>query len=63
MGALIGRMAYAGKKSGGAKFAVTRYLIGTVCFPLYLIFGLPITIVGFFGGGKQKKWNQAATAA
>lgn len=63
LGALIGWMAYAGRKSGGAKFAATLYLIGTVCFPLYLIFGLPITIVGFVGGSKQKKLNKAVTAA
>ena len=61
LGSLIGWIAFAGKKSGGAKFAATLYLIGTICFPIYMFFGLPITIFGFVGGGKQKKINQAAT--
>lgn len=57
LGCVFGWIAYAGKKSGGAKFAATLYLIGTLCFPVYLFFGLPITIIGFVGGGKQKKIN------
>lgn len=61
LGCLIGWIAYAGKKSGSAKFAAILYLIGTICFPVYLFFGLPITIVGFIGGGKQKKINNTAT--
>lgn len=62
LGCLIGWISFASKKSGGAKFAATLYLIGTICFPVYLFFGLPITIVGFIGGGKQKKINRAITA-
>lgn len=61
LGCLIGWIAYAGKKSGGAKFAATLYLIGTICFPVYIFFGLPITIIGFVGGGKQKKINTAVS--
>lgn len=63
LGALIGWISYLAKKSGGAKFAATLYLLGTICFPVYLLFGLPITIVGFIGGGKQKKINQTVKAA
>ena len=62
LGCLIGWIAYAGKKSGAAKFAATLYLIGTICFPVYLFFGLPLTIVGFIGGGKQKKINNTTTS-
>ena len=62
LGCLIGWIAYAGKKSSGAKFAATFYLIGTICFPVYLFIGLPITIVGFVGSGKQKKINNTVTA-
>lgn len=62
LGCIIGWLAYAGKKSGSAKFAATLYLIGTICFPVYFFFGLPITIVGFVGGGKQKKINKALAA-
>ncbi len=57
VGCLFGWLAYVNKKSGSAKFAASLYLIGTICFPVYLFFGLPITIVGFIGGGKQKKIN------
>ena len=59
LGSLFGWIAFASKKSGGAKFAATLYLLGTICFPVYLLFGLPITIIGFVGGRKQKKINQA----
>lgn len=62
LGALIGWMAYLGKKSGGAKVSATLYLIGTICFPIYLFFGLPITIVGYVGAGKQKKLNKINTS-
>ncbi len=55
IGCLIGWIAYAGKKSGGAKFAAVLYLLGTICFPIYLFCALPITIVGFIGVSKQKK--------
>ena len=61
IGCLLGWIAYSRKKSGIAKFAATLYLIGTICFPVYLFFGLPITIVGFIGGGKQKKINNTST--
>lgn len=60
LGCLIGWIAYASKKSGSAKFAATLYLIGTICFPVYFLFGLPITIIGFIGGSKQKKINNTA---
>lgn len=60
LGCLIGWIAYAGRKSGGAKFAATLYLIGTICFLVYFMFGLPITILGFIGGGNQKKINNTA---
>lgn len=56
-GAFWGWISYLAKKSGMAKFAATMYLIGTICFPIYIFFGLPITIIGYIGGGKQKKIN------
>ncbi len=59
IGCLVGWIAYACKKSGAAKFAAVLYLPGTICFPIYIFFGLPITIIGFIGGGKQKKLNNA----
>lgn len=59
IGCLVGWIAYACKKSGAAKFAAVLYLLGTICFPIYILFSLPITIIGFIGGGKQKKLNNA----
>lgn len=57
-GSIIGWIAYLTKKSGGAKFAATLYLLGTICFPIYLFYALPITVIGFIGGSKQKKINK-----
>lgn len=57
LGCLIGWIAYVKGKSGGAVGAAVLYLIATICFPVYLFFGLPITIVGFVGAGKQKRIN------
>lgn len=55
LGCLMGWIAYAGKKSGIAKFAATLYLIGTICFPIFLIFGLPITIVGSLAAASKSE--------
>lgn len=60
LGSIIGWIAFLAKKSGGAKFSATLYLLGTICFPIYIAFGLPITIMGFVGGSKQKKINKTA---
>lgn len=62
LGCLISWIAFAGKRSGSAKFAAMLYLVGTICFPVYLFFGLPITIIGFVAGSKQKKCNLTAPA-
>lgn len=62
LGFLFGWIAYAAKKSGLAKFAATLYLLATICFPIYIFVGLPITIVGFIGGGKQKQINRSTIA-
>ena len=61
LGCIIGWIAYLAKKSGGAKFSATLYLISTICFPFYLYFTLPITIIGFVGGSKQKSINKSST--
>ena len=60
LGSLLGWCAYLAKKSGLAKFSSTLYLIGTICFPIYFFFGLPLAIIGYIGGGKQKKINNAS---
>lgn len=59
IGSLLGWIGYLDKKSGPAKFAGVLYLVGTICFPIYVFFGLPITIVGFVGAKNQKKINLA----
>lgn len=58
LGAVFGWLGFVFKKSGFATFAAVLYLVGTVCFPVYLFFGLPVTIVGFIGKKKQKQCNQ-----
>lgn len=63
LGSIIGWIAFAAKKSGGAYCAAVMYLIGTICFPIFLAFALPITIIGFAGGNNQKAINQKASAA
>ena len=63
LGAVFGWIAYLSKKSGLAKFAATLYLIGTICFPIYVLFGLPLTIIGFVAGGKQKKISKSVVGA
>ena len=40
LGCIIGWIAYLARKSGGAKFSATLYLISTICFPFYLYFTL-----------------------
>ncbi len=57
LGTVFGWIGYLSKKSGIAKFSATLYLIGTICFPIYVFFGLPLIITGFVGGGKQKQLN------
>lgn len=57
IGCLLGWISFITRKSGLAKLAAVLYLIGSICFPIYIFIGLPITIIGFIGGGKQKKLN------
>lgn len=63
LGSIVGWVAFAAKKSGGAYFSAVMYLIGTICFPVFLLFTLPITILGFVGGSNQKTINQRVFAA
>ena len=63
LGTVFGWIAYLSKKSGLAKFAATLYLIGTICFPIYVFFGFPLTVIGVVAGGKQKKINKTVVGA
>ena len=60
LGMLCGWLAWFSKKSGGARFAATLYLFGTIFFPIFIVFGLPITIMGYVGASRQKKINRAS---
>ena len=60
IGALFGWIGFACRKTGLAAFAAVFYLIGTISFPIFVFFGLPIMIFGFVGKGKQKKINLSA---
>lgn len=58
LGCIISWIAYILKNSGIAKFVAISYLIATICFPIYIFFGLPLTIIGFVGANQQKKINK-----
>ena len=58
LGSIAGWVAFVAKRPG--KGAAILYLIGTICFPVYLFFTLPITIVAFIGNKRQKKINACA---
>ncbi len=58
-GCLLGWIGYFSKSGGAAKFSAVLYLIGTICFPIYVVFGLPITIVAFNGAKNQKRIKAA----
>ena len=60
LGALLCWLGYFAKKSAVAKLAATLFLIGTVCFPICILIGIPMIITGFIGGGNQKKLNNQA---
>lgn len=57
LGCIISWIAYMSKKCGIAKFAAILFLIATICFPIYIFFGLPLTIIGFVAANKQKNIN------
>lgn len=56
-GCIVGWIAYFRRDSSAANFSAVFYLIGTICFPLYLFLSLATTIVAFIGAGNQKKIN------
>ena len=58
IGCAIGWVSYAKKNRKGAKIAAILYLVGTICYPFYLIYSLPITILGFVGSNHQQKINE-----
>ena len=55
IGAIFGWLGFFIKKSWAALVAAILYSVGTVLFPLYFMFGVPILVFGFIGYSKQKK--------
>ena len=60
LGFVFGWIGYGLKKNGFATAAAVLYTIGTVCFPAFIIPGLPLTILGYVGSGNQKKLNSVS---
>lgn len=59
LGFIFAWIGYGVKSSGLAKFSAVLFLIGTLCFPIYIFPCLPLTILAFVGGNNQKKINTA----
>jgi len=55
IGAIFDWIGFLGGKSWAALVAAILYSVGTLFFPLYFMFGVPILILGFVGYSKQKK--------
>lgn len=58
IGAVFGWIGVLAKKNWAALLAAILYSVGTVLFPLYFMFGIPILILGFIGYALQKKLNK-----
>ena len=57
LGTIVGWIGFIAKKSGAALFSAIMYLLGTLCFPICALTGIPAVILGFVGYSKQKKLN------
>ncbi len=58
LGALLGWIGFAVKKSVPLLWAAIFYLLGTICFPFSFFFGIPAIILGFLGYSNQKNINR-----
>ncbi|MBQ5608545.1 MAG: hypothetical protein IIU86_05920 [Oscillospiraceae bacterium] len=59
VGAVFGWLGYFAKKSWPALVAAILYSVGTLFFLAYVMFGVPLLILGFVGYSKQKKILQS----
>lgn len=57
IGAIFGWLGFVFKKSWAALVAAILYSVGTLFFLMYVMFGVPILVLGFIGYSKQKKLN------
>ena len=58
VGCIVSWIAYAIKKDSVATVAAVIYLIGAICSPLCLIFGITISVLAFVGASNQRKLNK-----
>ena len=58
IGAVFGWLGFFMKATWSALVAAILYSAGTLFFPLYFMFGVPILVIGFIGYSKQKKLNK-----
>ena len=59
-GCIVSWIAYVTKKDNVATVAAVVYLIGTICSPVCLAFGIPVTALAFVGANNQRKLNKSA---
>ena len=57
---ILGWISYKTTKSKLAKFSAILILIGTIIFPIYYFFCIPITIIAFIGYSRQKKLEKSS---
>jgi len=58
LGAIFSWVGFATRKSWAALAGAILYSVGAALFVLYIMFSLPLIILGFVGYSKQKKINQ-----
>lgn len=57
LGAIFGWVGYFITKNWATLVAAILYSVGTVLFPMYAIFGIPLLTLGFISYHNQKKIN------
>lgn len=57
VGAIFSWLGFFLRKSWSALVGAILYCVGTLMFMLYIMFGIPLVILGFVGYAKQKKIN------
>jgi len=57
VGAIFSWLGFFLRKSWCALVGAILYCVGTLLFILYIMFGIPLVILGFVGYAKQKKIN------
>ena len=62
IGTVFGWLGFFIKKSWAALTSAILYAVGTLFFPAYFMFGVPILTIGFIGFSKQRKLNSQVKA-